>query len=293
MTQSGGTVKANRRDPSAIVTQVSLKKSVRILTPCPRKIVTEEMRWRRKLAVAVLLPSLGLAVAVSRLHANDLPADMLNTELAVKHAEKARLEKAIAADPANQALRFRLGAVLCDLGAAGEEDSAGEALKLFATLHKDAPHDPEVLAFYGNACTIEAKYSFVLTKLSWAHDGFNYLDDAVKDAPDDVTVRVIRALNSAQVPGFLGREQTAREDFAWIMQRLGVRPQDFSPELLRSIYYYAGEFALNHDEAQAVQLLTLAAALPAGKDDVLAPKIDACLKAAHAKFPTTAVAKTT
>jgi tetratricopeptide (TPR) repeat protein len=241
----------------------------------------------------MVLPCLGLALAATCLHANDLPADMLNAELAVKHAEEARLEKAIATDPANQALRFRLGAVLCDLGAAGEASAIDEALKVFAALRKEAPHDAEFLAFYGNACTIEAKYSFVLTKLSWAHDGFNYLDTAVKDAPDNVTVRVIRALNSAQVPGFLGREQTAREDFAWIMDRLNTHPQDFSPELLRSIYYYAGEFALAHDEPKAVQLLTQAAAIPASQDDVLAPKIDAFLKTARAKFPAAALAKST
>ncbi len=241
--------------------------------------------------MTVVLPSLGLAVAAPHLQANDLPADTLNAELAVKNAEKARLEKAVAADPANQALRFQLGAVLCDLAADGDEGAEGEALKLFAALHKDAPHDAEVLAFYGNACTIEAKFSFILTKLNWAHDGFNYLDTAVKDAPDDVTVRVIRALNSSQVPDFLGREQTARDDFAWIMQRVSEHPQDFSPELLRSVYYYAGKFALNHNEAKAVQLLTQAAAIPASKDDVLTPKITAYLKIAHDKFPAAALAK--
>jgi hypothetical protein len=240
----------------------------------------------------VLLPGLGLAVAVPCLHANELPADTLNAEMTVKHAEKARLEKAIAADPKNQALRFQLGAVLCDMGAAGDEPAIDEALKLLEALHKEAPNDPEILAFYGNACTIEAKYSFVLTKLSWAHDGFNYMDTAVKAAPDNVIVHVIRALNSAQVPGFLGREKTAREDFAWIMQRLDARPQDFTPELLRSIYYYAGEFALAHDEPKAVELLTQAAAIPASKDDALAPKIDAFLKSARAKFPLAVITKT-
>jgi hypothetical protein len=243
------------------------------------------MQWRRTFAVLMVVPGLGLALAVPRARANDLPADTLNAELTVKNAEKSRLQKAIAADPSNPALRFQLGAVLCDLGADGDEAAAGEALKLFAALHKETPNDAEVLAFYGNACTIEAKFSFILTKLSWAHDGFNYLDTAVKDAPEDVTVRVIRALNSAQVPDFLGREQTAREDFAWIMQRLSDRPQDFSPELLRSIYYYAGKFALAHNDAKAVPLLTQAATIPASKDDTLTPKIAAYLKTARAQFP--------
>jgi hypothetical protein len=243
------------------------------------------MQWHRMLAMVGALASWGRATAPSRLQANDLPADTLNAEITVKNAEKARLEKAIAANPADQALRFQLGAVLCDLGADGDEAAADEALKLFAALHKEAPKDAEVLAFYGNACTIEAKFSFILTKLSWAHDGFGYLDAAVKDAPDDVTVRVIRALNSAQVPDFLGREQTARADFAWIMQRLHDHPRDFSPELLRSIYYYAGKFALAHNDAQAVPLLTQAAAIPSSKGDTLTPKIDNYLKTARAKFP--------
>jgi len=251
------------------------------------------MRRRVIITAAAILSGLVPGGMAIRLHANDLPADTLNAAMAVKHAEKARLEKASAADPNNHALRFQLGTVLCDLGAAGEQDSAEEALKLFESLHQQVPNDAEVLAFYGNACTIEAKYSFVLTKLSWAHQGFNYLDAAVKNAPEDVTVRVVRALNSAQVPGFLGRDATAREDFAWIMQRLNDHPQEFSQELVRSIYYYAGEFALAHDEPKAVELLTLAAAIPASKDDALTPKIDAFLKTARAKFPAPAASKTT
>lgn len=251
------------------------------------------MLWCRKFVVRVLLPGLGLATTLTRLPANDLPADVLNAVSTYKHAEKDRLEKTVAADPKNQALRFQLAAVLCDLAAAGEESAEAEALQVLEQLRKDAPKDAEVLAFYGNACTIEAKYSFVLTKLTWAHDGFNYMDLAVKQAPDNLIVHVIRALNSAQVPDFLGREQTAREDFAWIMHRLETRPQDFSPELLRSIYYYAGEFALNHNEPKAVELLTQAAAIPASKDDALAPKINAFLKNAREKFPAEASNKST
>jgi len=245
------------------------------------------MQWRRILAVTVVLPWLGLTLGATHARANDLPADTLNAELTVKNAEKARLEKAIAANPTDTALRFQLGAVLCDLGADGDEAAADEALKLFEELHKEEPKDAEVLAFYGNACTIQAKFSFILTKLSWAHDGFNYLDTAIKEAPDDVTVRVIRALNSAQVPDFLDREQIAREDFAWIMKRVTDRPQDFTQELLRSIYYYAGKFALAHNDSKAVELLTEAAAIPSSKDDTLTPKIDNYLKTARAKFPAT------
>jgi len=241
-------------------------------------------RWL-KLTASALFGGLLLGTPARSLHAYTLPAVILMADAHAKKTEQARLEKAIAADPKNCTLRFELGAVLCDLAADGEEAAADSALKVFENLRKELPKDPEVMAFYGNACTIEAKYSFVLTKLSWVHDGFHYLDDAVKSAPDDVNVHIIRAMNSAQVPGYLGREDTAREDFAWIMQRKEARPQDFSPDLLRTIYYFAGKFALEHDQPEAVSLFMQAAAIPAGKDDAFSLKIQNYLKTARAKFP--------
>jgi len=236
-----------------------------------------------------MLVGLGLlALAGPRLLAGDTVVKATPAELASEKADRARLEKAIAADPKNLILRTQLGETLCDLGAFGDESAADAAVKLLQTLHKEAPKDVVILADCGNACTIYAQYASIFSQLGWVHDGFNQMDAAVKAASDNVAIRIVRALNSSQVPAFLDREKLAREDFAWLLARIQSHPKDFTADQLRTIYYYDGNFALSHNEATAIQLFTLAAAVPPPAGDILAPKIADALKAAHAKFPAAA-----
>jgi len=244
------------------------------------------MRHCIRRARQVLAVGLGLmALASPGLRASDTTVQASPAEIAMEKASKANLEKALATDPKNLAMRIQLGRVLSDLGAFGDEDASDAAVELLKTLHKEQPKDAAILAFYGNACTIYAQYSSIFTKLSWVHDGFNYMDAAEKAAPDDIDVRVTRAINSSQVPGFLGREKIAREDFDWLLKRIHSNPKDFSADLQRTIYYFNGKFLLEHGEAAAVQVLAQAEAVPPPANDTLEPKIVELLKAARAKFP--------
>jgi hypothetical protein len=244
-------------------------------------------------AAFALAFGLGAALAVApRLGADDYaPPKPPEAQIAAAKTERAKAEQAVAADPKNQALRQRLGEILCDLGAGGDEDAADAAVKLFKTLHEEHPQDAEIFADYGNACTIYAQFASIFTKLSWVHDGFDYMDAAIKAAPDNVGARVVRALNSSQVPAFLDREKTARDDFAWLLQRYQSNPKDFSADTLRDIFYYDGIFALNHGDAACVHLLTQAAAVPPPPGDTLAARIEAALKTAGAKFPSVLASK--
>ncbi len=238
---------------------------------------------------------LGLAFAVPaapRALAFDMPVKATVEELAADKTQRAQLEKSIAADPKNKDLRLQLGKVLCDLGANGDESASDAAVKLFTALYKDFPKDAEVLAYYGNACAIYAQFASVFTQLSWVHDGFHHLDDAVKAAPENLEVRIARALNSAQVPDFLDRQKIAQEDFAWLLNRIQTNPKDFSADNLRLIYFYDGIFALSQNDAKAIQLFTQAAAIPPPPGDTLAPHIESSLKIARAKFPSAQVSKT-
>ena len=227
------------------------------------------------LALGLLAPSRGLA--------GELPLENLGTDAATKKAAWAQLKTALAADPKNHDLRIHLGAVLCGLGGEGDEDASDAALALFKDFYAENPNDAVVRAFYGDACTIHAKYVFFLFKPGWADTGFAHLDAAVASAPDNVNVRLLRALNSAEVPDYLGRDKVAREDFAWLLKRRDTHPEEFSPTLLRALYFYAGRYALQHQEPVCVDLLTQAAAVPG--DVPLCAKIKDALQQARAKFP--------
>jgi hypothetical protein len=244
-------------------------------------------------ARVVLFVGLAFAVpAAPRAFAFDMPVKDTAEELAADKTQRAQLEKSLAADPKNKVLRLQLGKVLCDLGANGDESASDAAVQLLATLTKDFPKDAVVLAYYGNACSIYAQFASIFTQLSWVHDGFNHLDDAVKAAPENIEVRIARALNSAQVPDFLDRQKTAQEDFAWLLKRIQTNPKDFSADNLRLIYFYDGIFALSQNDAKAIDLFTQAAAIPPPVGDTLTSHIDSSLKTARAKFPPAQVSKT-
>ena len=233
---------------------------------------------------AALALSLGLGLlAPLRASAGELPLENLGTDIATKKSACTQLKTALAADPKNHDLRIHLGAVLCDLGGDGDENASDEALALFKDFYAESPSDAEVRAFYGSACTIHAQYVFLFFKPGWADKGFAHLDAAVAAAPDNVNVRLIRALNSAEVPDFLGRDKVAHEDFAWLLKRREQHPEEFSPTVLRALYYYAGRYALQHKEAACVDLLAQAAAVPG--DAPICAKIQAALQQARAKFP--------
>jgi hypothetical protein len=230
------------------------------------------------LGLGLLAPAHGLA--------GELPLDNLGADPAVKKIARAQIETALAADPKNYDLRIKLGALLCDI-ATDSDDSNSEhasdaALELFKDFYAEAPNDPEVRAFYGSACTIHAEYVFLFFKPGWADKGFAHLDAAVAAAPDNVNVRLIRALNSSEVPSFLGRDKEAREDFAWLLLRRESHPKEFSPVIQRALYFYAGRYALLREEPTCIDLLTKAAAIPG--ESPLNPKIQTALLQARAKF---------
>jgi hypothetical protein len=241
---------------------------------------------------ATLAFSLGLGLLAPRFgFAGELPLENLGTDDAAKKVACIQLKTALAADPKNHDLRIHLGAVLCDLGGDGDEAASDEALALFKDFYAENPNDAEVRAFYGSACTIHAKYVFLFFKPGWADKGFAHLDAAVAAAPDDVNVRLIRALNSAEVPDFLGRDKVAREDFAWLLKQRELHPEEFNPTVLRALYYFAGRYALQHKEPACVDLLAQAAAVPG--DVPLCAKIQAALLQARTQFPAPAGAPST
>jgi len=248
-------------------------------------MISPSLRVHAALAfsLGLLLPRLALA--------GELPLESLGTDDDAKKAACTQLKTALAADPKNHDLRIHLGTVLCDLGGDGDESAADEALALFKDFYAESPNDAEVRAFYGSACTIHAQYVFLFFKPGWADKGFAHLDAAVAAAPDDVNVRLIRALNSAEVPGFLGRDKVAREDFAWLLKRRDLHPEEFNPTVLRALYYFAGRYALQHKEPICVDLLAQAAAVPG--DAPLCAKIQAALLQARAQFPASTTASPT
>lgn len=211
---------------------------------------------------------------LSLLQANEETPESLNA---------ARLESAIVQNPDDLELRYELGLAYNELALVGEEDALDKAIEQFEFILERDPSKAKAKAFLGSTTVLKAKYSSIFTKLSYAEKGFDILDEAVELAPDNPDVRLIRAANSSEVPRFLGRRDKAEEDFAWLLANIELNPVWFNDGLRRSVYLYAGEFALKRDDESAVELLQIAQATPGATR--LEHRITEALEKAREEFP--------
>jgi len=148
-------------------------------------------------------------------------------------------------------------------GVEGDAAAVDQALTWFETILETDPKHAEALAFFGSACTLKARDASIFERMNWVRKGTEAMDRAVKMAPQHIGVRTVRAINSYQLPSFLGRRSTADEDFATLRQWAEERPDDFEPSLLRFVLFHAGVHAYQRRDASSVSLLARALTLPA------------------------------
>jgi hypothetical protein len=78
------------------------------------------------------------------------------------------------------------------------------------------------------------------TRLDYVKRGLNAMDAAVKLAPDDAEVRLVRALNNVQMPNFLNRDEIARNDFEWIWEKVQGQPEKYRNDLKQNVALHYG-----------------------------------------------------
>ncbi|TVR48420.1 MAG: hypothetical protein EA425_14325 [Puniceicoccaceae bacterium] len=172
------------------------------------------------------------------------------------------LRERATAEPENPELLMKLGMALTDEAALGSESAVLEAIDAFQRVLELVPDSPPARVYLGNAYVMRARDVSLFRKPGYASRGFREMDRAVAAAPDDPSVRLIRAVNSYHVPRFLNRRSLAQEDFPWLVEQ-ARSDQDLGPELRRLIFFHAGAFALMEDQPESVTLLARADAINA------------------------------
>ncbi|MEP6809740.1 MAG: hypothetical protein ABI992_05820 [Chthoniobacterales bacterium] len=135
------------------------------------------------------------------------------------------------------------------------------------------PTNQVARAYLGSALTLRSRdLGFGPKKLTTLQDGLATMDAAVKAAPDDPKVRLVRALTTGSLPAFFGRGASTRKDFALLAERADHTPERFSAGDLQIIYYHAALAAKTQGD-HGRQRLLLAAANRHPADAKLAEKI--------------------
>ncbi len=102
---------------------------------------------------------------------------------------------------------------LHDAARAGDEDSLEAAVESFKRLGSKQPNNAEVIAYLGSAYAISAREGFnVISKMRNTNRALRQLDRALELAPDNFTVRMIRANVHRNLPGMFGRDDDAIAD---------------------------------------------------------------------------------
>jgi len=161
--------------------------------------------------------------------------------------------------PNEAASLVEAGAKALEKGVDGDEESVLEAIERFEEAIERDPDNARARAHLGMALVVRARDASIFKKWGAVNRGLREAEQAVDMAPQDPSVRLIRALLSYKVPGFFGRRDVARQDFEFLLGQVDRDNNGELPETLkRRIYYHAGSFALEEAEPSAAALLAKA-----------------------------------
>jgi tetratricopeptide (TPR) repeat protein len=186
--------------------------------------------------------------------------DLLPMDLLYGTMDKGVLKEQIATiesgpAPASEPERLkRLGIAWHNLAVSGTRGASSEAEELLQAAAQAAPDDMEILAYLGSAQTMVARDAWnVVTKVSRVNKGVALLDKAVRGAPQNVVVRMVRANNSIDLPGFFGRRERALEDLGFLHERFAELTM--APNTAAEVSLKLGELVLEDGDSERARAL--------------------------------------
>lgn len=125
---------------------------------------------------------------------------------------------------------------LYQVGAAGDEGAARQALAILEQLSKQMPGNNLLTAYYGSAYILKAREeSNLVTKGKISHHGLNILDNALGKEPDNIEIRILHAFVCKHLPDWLNRGPDSIADFQYLQSRYEADPAVFSDQFYQQI----------------------------------------------------------
>lgn len=141
-------------------------------------------------------------------------------------------------------------------GLAGDKAAVVECISKLEAVLKTDKGNQLARVYLGSAYTLRSRdLGFGPKKLESLNHGIALMDEAVSSAPDDVKVRLARALTTQSLPFFSRRAASSRKDFEMLANAAQRSPEKFKEGELQVIFYNAGlaaKVAGNHAGAAAL-----------------------------------------
>lgn len=171
------------------------------------------------------------------------------------------LEARLAADPNDQEALLQLGIYYHNRGGNGDEKAVQKGVELLNRLLQINARNTVAMAYYGSAVTMQGRDAFLpWNKMKYVNDGVGKLDKAVMLDSTNLRVRMVRGVNSVNLPGFLNRRPFALRDFAFILTHLDSAALGKSDQV-QTYYFYGLALKEEGRREEAKRMLETAAHL--------------------------------
>jgi tetratricopeptide (TPR) repeat protein len=128
------------------------------------------------------------------------------------------LKTIIKNEPKNIQALTKLGVYYHDLGVEGDKKAVEKGEEVLGKVVSLDSTNAFAIGYYGSILSLKARdASMPWTKIKYAKRGFEQLDKSIQMNHNDLDVRLIRAMNSYQVPKIMKRLPVALEDFIIII----------------------------------------------------------------------------
>jgi hypothetical protein len=139
-------------------------------------------------------------------------------------------------DPEDYKTLKALGIAYSEKARSDFKNYTPKAVECLTRAHEMEKTDYETMCYLGSAITMMANTTGnPIKKMTYVNKGTAQMDKAIKKDPDNINIRLIKAFNSKNLPGFLNRSHFAIEDFEYIADLIEKNP-DIQQEIRKTFY---------------------------------------------------------
>lgn len=163
-------------------------------------------------------------------------------------------EKEIEAEPDNTEALKCAGIAAHQLALFEGKGYSEKALEYLGKVSKKEPENIVLMAYLGSSYALSGRDgTVVMARVSSVNKGVSLLNKAVKKAPNDFIVRMIRASVFFELPPMFKKAEAAYEDFQFLESRFSGMPT-LEPDLKAEVYYKLGFLAGEQDKKELKEL---------------------------------------